>query len=72
VSISFDEFIKKYSYLTNENSANDTSVSIAGRVLSVRHLGEKLIFIDLYSQSQKIQVVVNKKQALKIKTEVCN
>ena len=64
VSISFNEFIEKYSYLKNENFSNDTNVSIAGRVLSLRHSGEKLMFFDLYSQSQKIQVVINKKLVL--------
>ncbi len=51
-------FIEKYSYLQNEQ-VNEDVVSIAGRCYSKRAMGQKLRFIDLRSESQKVQVMAN-------------
>ncbi len=59
-SISFNEFIKKYSYLKN-NELNEDIVSIAGRVLSKRLMSKNLAFFDLKSETHKIQVMVTLK-----------
>ena len=59
-SISFKNFIEKYSHIDKDQSESEI-VSIAGKVLSIRFSGKKLMFVDLYSQYQKIQVVLNSK-----------
>lgn len=56
VSISFTDYIEKYSSLTPEQVSDD-KVSIAGRVYSKRAMGKALRFFDLRSESQKVQVM---------------
>jgi len=59
VSIKVDEFLKKYDHFTvNEQNENDI-LSIAGRVRLMRNYGKKLIFIDVYQDGVKLQVLGN-------------
>ncbi|CAF1217246.1 unnamed protein product [Adineta ricciae] len=59
VSISLEDFVEKYSYLTNEQTGEDDMVSVAGRIYSKRSPGKKLYFYDLHSDSVKIQIMAN-------------
>lgn len=56
VSLSFVDYVEKYSHLKNEETSNDV-VQIAGRVYSKRLMGKNLRFFDLRSEIQKIQVM---------------
>ena len=60
VSMSFNEFIEKYSKLISEEISDDT-VSIAGRVYPKRTMGKSLRFFDIKSETYKIQVMANLK-----------
>lgn len=48
------------SKITEKNSFTETVVAVAGRVYSIRTFGKFLIFIDLFADAEKIQVMVNK------------
>ncbi|GAA5960187.1 hypothetical protein JCM3765_002501 [Sporobolomyces pararoseus] len=60
VTISLPSFIEKYGKECSEagSKAQDT-VSVAGRIHSMRAQGAKLRFYDLYSEGQKIQIMAN-------------
>ena len=60
VTITFKEFIERYSSLANSEVSND-KVSIAGRVYSKRAMGQKLRFYDVMSRGNKIQIMANSK-----------
>lgn len=60
VSISLEEFIKKYSELKDAEMIEET-VSLAGRIHSIRESGAKLIFYDLRAEGVKLQVMANAK-----------
>uniref|UniRef100_A0A336LR68 Lysine--tRNA ligase n=1 Tax=Culicoides sonorensis TaxID=179676 RepID=A0A336LR68_CULSO len=59
VSTSLEEFIQKYSDLGDGTVLEDTSLSVAGRVHSIRESGAKLIFYDLRGEGVKLQVMAN-------------
>ncbi|KAM3964873.1 lysyl-tRNA synthetase [Aphomia sociella] len=59
VSISLEEFIEKYNSLNSAEVLNNVTVSVAGRVHSIRESGAKLIFYDLRAEGVKIQVMAN-------------
>lgn len=56
VTISLEEFIEKYKNLGEGEVLENVSVSLAGRVHSIRESGPKLIFYDLRAEGVKIQV----------------
>lgn len=56
MSISLEEFIEKYNHLTNGEVLENVTLSVAGRVHSIRESGSKLIFYDLRGEGVKIQV----------------
>ncbi|KAF0988596.1 hypothetical protein HZS_5168, partial [Henneguya salminicola] len=56
VSIQIDEYIEKYSYITNGDWLEET-VSVAGRIFSKRLQGKKLIFYDVHANGSKIQIM---------------
>lgn len=56
VTISLPSFIEKFSHIVPGEWLNDVSVSVAGRVHSIRSAGSKLIFYDLCGEGVKIQV----------------
>uniref|UniRef100_A0A0A9WHR8 Lysine--tRNA ligase n=1 Tax=Lygus hesperus TaxID=30085 RepID=A0A0A9WHR8_LYGHE len=61
VSISLEEFISKYSGLSDGEVLEDVEVSLAGRVHAIRESGAKLIFYDLRGEGVKLQVMANAK-----------
>ncbi len=60
VTISLGHFVEKYSSIGNEAVSEDR-VSVAGRVYSKRAMGQKLRFIDLRGEEEKIQVMATAK-----------
>ncbi|XP_026322248.1 lysine--tRNA ligase isoform X2 [Hyposmocoma kahamanoa] len=61
VSISLEEFIETYKNLQSGEVLENVTVSVAGRVHSIRQSGAKLIFYDLRGEGVKLQVMANAK-----------
>ncbi|XP_050670073.1 lysine--tRNA ligase isoform X2 [Leptidea sinapis] len=61
VTISLEEFIEKYNDLNSGDVLENVTVSIAGRIHSIRESGAKLIFYDLRGEGVKLQVMANAK-----------
>ncbi|XP_026727236.1 lysine--tRNA ligase isoform X1 [Trichoplusia ni] len=61
VTISLEEFIEKYNHVNSGEVLEDVTLSVAGRVHSIRESGAKLIFYDLRGEGVKIQVMANAK-----------
>ncbi|XP_013182950.1 lysine--tRNA ligase isoform X1 [Amyelois transitella] len=61
VTISLEEFIEKYNNLNNGEVMENVTLSLAGRVHSIRESGAKLIFYDLRGEGVKLQVMANAK-----------
>ncbi|KAL7303717.1 hypothetical protein TKK_0003850 [Trichogramma kaykai] len=60
VTISLQDFIEQYSTKVSDGEVmENVSVSIAGRVHSIRASGAKLIFYDLRGEGVKVQVMAN-------------
>jgi len=59
VSISVPEFHKKYGHLVEQQQLEDVVESVAGRVRLTRSYGKKLIFIDIFQDGEKLQVLGN-------------
>merc|ERR1711953_1044568 len=60
VSIGIGEFIKQYGKLEDGvTHKEDGEVSTAGRIHSLRVSGAKLVFYDLRSEGEKIQIMAN-------------
>lgn len=60
VTISLEEFIEKYNNVSSGEVLENVTLSVAGRVHSIRESGAKLIFYDLRGEGVKIQVRINK------------
>lgn len=58
VTSSLEEFIKKYNNLNSGEVVENVTISLAGRVHSIRESGAKLIFYDLRAEGVKIQVTI--------------
>ncbi|GBP66565.1 Lysine--tRNA ligase [Eumeta japonica] len=61
VTISLEEFIEKYGNLNSGEVLESVTLSVAGRIHSIRESGAKLIFYDLRGEGVKIQVMANAK-----------
>ncbi|CAK1550024.1 unnamed protein product [Leptosia nina] len=61
VTISLEEFIEKYNNLNSGDVLENVTLSLAGRIHSIRESGAKLIFYDLRGEGVKIQVMANAK-----------
>ncbi|CAB3250172.1 unnamed protein product [Arctia plantaginis] len=61
VTISLENFIEKYNNLNSGEVLDGVTLSVAGRVHSIRESGAKLIFYDLRGEGVKIQVMANAK-----------
>ncbi len=59
-STTIPNILETYHHLENGNSSDDI-VSIAGRILSLRASGKALLFLDLWSDRSKIQVMINRR-----------
>lgn len=58
VTTSLEHFIEKYNGISDGETL-DVTVSVAGRIHSIRGSGAKLIFYDLRGEGVKIQVMAN-------------
>lgn len=58
VTCSLEHFIEKY-YHVGDGKTLDETVSVAGRIHSIRASGAKLFFYDLRGEGVKIQVMAN-------------
>lgn len=56
VSISLEEFIENYKDLESGEVLENVTISVAGRIHSIRESGAKLIFYDLRGEGVKVQV----------------
>ncbi|XP_013133921.1 PREDICTED: lysine--tRNA ligase isoform X2 [Papilio polytes] len=61
VSTSLEAFINKYISLNSGEILENVTVSVAGRIHSIRESGAKLIFYDLRAEGVKVQVMANAK-----------
>ncbi|XP_072936806.1 lysine--tRNA ligase isoform X2 [Epargyreus clarus] len=61
VTISLEEFIEKYEKLNSGEVLENVTLSLAGRIHSIRESGAKLIFYDLRGEGVKLQVMANAK-----------
>eukprot|EP00742_Colponemidia_sp_Colp-10_P000840 GILJ01000910.1.p1 GENE.GILJ01000910.1~~GILJ01000910.1.p1 ORF type:complete len:590 (-),score=117.23 GILJ01000910.1:83-1600(-) len=59
VTMSLPNFVKKFSGLEEGVHVESEIVALAGRVVSKRSSGAKLIFYDLRSDGQKVQIMAN-------------
>lgn len=59
VTISLNNFIDEFSYLDKETINKDKEYSLAGRIISKREYGDKLVFYDLNGEGSKIQLVAD-------------
>lgn len=59
VSISVPQYVAKYASLEAGTQLTDDSVSIAGRVVTKRASGAKLLFYDIIGEGQKVQVMTD-------------
>jgi len=57
VDISLQDYIDKFSHLTNGQALETESFSIAGRIHAIRESGSKLVFYDLRGEGVKLQVM---------------
>lgn len=57
VTISLEEFIEKYNNVNSGDVLDSVTLSVAGRIHSIRESGAKLIFYDLRGEGVKIQVI---------------
>lgn len=62
VTISLENFIEKYQSSIKDGETLDSTVSVAGRIHSIRGSGAKLIFYDLRGEGVKIQVMANARE----------
>lgn len=56
VSVTLPSFIEKFNGIGNDEWLRDVSVSVAGRVHSIRSAGTKLIFYDLCGDGVQVQL----------------
>lgn len=56
VTTSLEDFIEKYNNLNSGDVLENVTLSLAGRIHSIRESGAKLIFYDLRAEGVKIQV----------------
>ncbi|CAH8492513.1 unnamed protein product [Dicrocoelium dendriticum] len=61
VSLSIGSFIKLYSYLEPGQHLDDVTVSVAGRIHAKRESGSKLVFYDIISDENQLQILANVK-----------
>ncbi|KAL6080031.1 Lysine--tRNA ligase [Balamuthia mandrillaris] len=57
VTHTLPEYIAQFSHLENDTKQPEVSVSVAGRILSKRTSGSKLVFYDLQGNGTKLQVL---------------
>lgn len=61
VSISFQDFQQKYKGLEVGEQRKEESVSMAGRLFSIRRSGKNLVFLDVRADGARVQFMCNRK-----------
>lgn len=62
VDLTIEQFRKEFdAKCVEKNAFLEQTVSVAGRVISMRAMGSNLIFYDLQGDGQKLQIMVNSK-----------
>ncbi|CAG9784316.1 unnamed protein product [Diatraea saccharalis] len=61
VTTSLEEFIEKYNNINSGDVLDNVTLSVAGRIHSIRESGSKLVFYDLRGEGVKLQVMANAK-----------
>ncbi|KAI2788926.1 Lysine--tRNA ligase [Penicillium oxalicum] len=61
-TLSCADFRTRYAYLKENESVEEDSVVVSGRIRTYRLAGSKLIFFDLVQDGHKVQVMCNKRQ----------
>ncbi|KAL3463370.1 hypothetical protein BJX64DRAFT_257134 [Aspergillus heterothallicus] len=59
ISIDCSEFRSRYSYVAVNETVEEDSVSVTGRIRTYRLAGGKLIFLDIVQDGQKLQIMCN-------------
>ena len=62
VTISLENFIEKYQSTIKDGETLPITLSVAGRIHSIRRSGDKLIFYDVRGEGVKIQVMANARE----------
>ncbi|KAE9594305.1 putative lysine--tRNA ligase [Lupinus albus] len=63
VTLSIDQYIKKYGGLSDGEHLEDVSVSLSGRIMHKRASGAKLVFYDLHGGGLKVQVMADARKS---------
>ncbi|CAL0301521.1 unnamed protein product [Lupinus luteus] len=63
VTLSIDQYIKKYEGLSDGEHLEDISVSLSGRIMHKRASGAKLVFYDLHGGGLKVQVMADARKS---------
>ncbi|CEJ54086.1 Putative Lysine--tRNA ligase [Penicillium brasilianum] len=61
-TLSCAEFRTRYAHLKDNESVEEDSVVVSGRIRTYRLAGSKLIFFDIVQDGHKVQVMCNKRQ----------
>nr|7ZOG_A Chain A, Lysine-tRNA ligase [Cryptosporidium parvum Iowa II]7ZOG_B Chain B, Lysine-tRNA ligase [Cryptosporidium parvum Iowa II]7ZOG_C Chain C, Lysine-tRNA ligase [Cryptosporidium parvum Iowa II]7ZOG_D Chain D, Lysine-tRNA ligase [Cryptosporidium parvum Iowa II] len=59
ISMSLPAYALKYGNVENGYIDKDTTLSLSGRVTSIRSSSSKLIFYDIFCEEQKVQIIAN-------------
>ncbi|KAF7459314.1 Lysine--tRNA ligase [Cryptosporidium felis] len=59
ISMSLPNYALKYGGVESGYIDRETTVSLSGRVVSIRSSSSKLIFYDIFCEDQKVQVIAN-------------
>jgi lysyl-tRNA synthetase class 2 len=59
VTLTVNEFIKKYDPICLKGQFLEEETSIAGRVTNIRRQGKNLVFIDIKQEGTRLQVMCN-------------
>lgn len=59
VTISVNQFIDDYAHLESETVEEEKRFSLAGRIVSRREFGDKLVFYDLSGEGSRLQLVAD-------------
>ncbi|KAL2821390.1 hypothetical protein BDW59DRAFT_150239 [Aspergillus cavernicola] len=61
-SVECSEFRSRYNHLANNETVEDDSVTVNGRIRTYRLAGNKLIFFDIHQDGHKVQIMCNLRQ----------
>eukprot|EP01130_Rhizamoeba_saxonica_P002638 TRINITY_DN123_c0_g1_i1.p1 TRINITY_DN123_c0_g1~~TRINITY_DN123_c0_g1_i1.p1 ORF type:complete len:519 (-),score=137.18 TRINITY_DN123_c0_g1_i1:25-1581(-) len=59
VEYTIPAYIETFGHLGNQESNEEVTTSVAGRICSIRSYGKKLMFIDIRNNGAELQVLVN-------------